>query len=106
MPRLDPYRMWLVYRGGESLANGIAWTLYAVYFVRVVHMSPLQLVLVGTALEVGYFLFEVPTGVVADAYSRRASIVVGELFMGATTLAMGLTHSFAVIAALAAVEGF
>lgn len=106
MRRLDPHRMWLLYRGGESLASAVAWTLSGVYFVRDVHMSPLQLVLTGTALEVGYFLFEVPTGVVADLYSRRASIVIGDLFMGACTIGIGLTHSFAVIAALSAVEGF
>ena len=42
-------------------------------------MTPLQLVLAGTALEIAYFLFEVPTGVVADPYCRKASVVAGIL---------------------------
>jgi DHA3 family tetracycline resistance protein-like MFS transporter len=104
--RLDAHRSWLLYSGGEGLATSLGWTLIAVYYVRDVHMSPLQLVLVGTALEVGYFLFEVPTGVLADTYSRRASIIASQVIMGLATLGMALTHDFAVIAALAAFEGF
>ena len=53
-------------------------------------MSPLELVLAGTALEVAYFLFEVPTAIVADTYSRRASIVVGAVIMGLAYVATGL----------------
>jgi DHA3 family tetracycline resistance protein-like MFS transporter len=106
MRRLDAHRSWLLYCSGEGLATSLGWTLIAVYYVRDVHMSPLQLVLVGTALEVGYFLFEVPTGLLADTYSRRASIIVAQVVMGIATLGMALTHSFAVIAALAAFEGF
>jgi MFS transporter, DHA3 family, tetracycline resistance protein len=104
--RLDPHRAWLLYRGGESFATGFAWTLVAVYYVRDIGMSPLQLVLVGTALEVGYFLFEVPTGVLADSYSRRASVIVAEVVMGAATIGIALTHSVAIILVLSAFEGF
>ena len=39
--------------------------------------APLQLVLVGTTLELACFLFEIPTGIVADLYSRRLSVVIG-----------------------------
>ena len=34
-------------------------------------------------MEAAVFLFEVPTGVVADTYSRRLSLVIGYLGMGA-----------------------
>jgi DHA3 family tetracycline resistance protein-like MFS transporter len=54
----------------------------AVYLVRDLHLSPLQLVLMGTAMEATVFLFEVPTGVVADTYSRRVSLIIGYLGMG------------------------
>ncbi|HMS59316.1 MAG TPA: MFS transporter [Tepidiformaceae bacterium] len=46
-------------------------------------LSPLQLVLVGTVLETSVFLAEVPTGIVADVYSRRLSVVIGYLMLGA-----------------------
>ena len=40
-------------------------------------LSPLQLMLMGTAMEAAVFLFEMPTGVVADTYSRRLSLIIG-----------------------------
>src|SRR5688572_24498077 len=45
-------------------------------------LTPLQLVLVGTVLELTAFLMEIPTGVVADVYSRRLSVIVGVLLYG------------------------
>jgi DHA3 family tetracycline resistance protein-like MFS transporter len=47
-----------------------------------VGLNPLQLVLTGTALEIAILLFEVPTGIVADLYSRRLSIIIGLVTMG------------------------
>jgi DHA3 family tetracycline resistance protein-like MFS transporter len=45
-------------------------------------LTPLQLVLVGTTLELSVFIFEIPTGVVADVYSRRLSIIIGMFLIG------------------------
>ena len=56
--------------------------MIAIYFVEVVGLDALQLVLIGTALEVSAFLFEVPTGVVADVYSRRLSVIIGTILLG------------------------
>src|SRR5437762_1054384 len=58
------------------------WVAMAVFLVSVLHFSPLQLVLMGTAMEASVFLCELPTGVVADTYSRRLSLIVGYLGMG------------------------
>ena len=68
----------------------IGWTLAPVYFVQEVGMDPLQLVLAGTFMEIAYFVFEVPTGVVADSYSRRASVIVAQVIMGVSFVATGL----------------
>jgi DHA3 family tetracycline resistance protein-like MFS transporter len=57
-------------------------------------LSPVQLVLVGTTVEASAFLFEVPTGVVADAYSRRISIIIGYLLMGAGFMIEGTFPAF------------
>lgn len=54
----------------------------SVYQVTKAGLSPLQLVLVGTTLEVSAFIFEIPTGVVADIYSRRLSIIIGYFLIG------------------------
>ena len=62
-------------------------------------MTPLQLVLVGTVMELTIFVFEVPTGVVADVYSRRLSIVIGNVVMGlGLVLAGAVPQVWAVLA--------
>ena len=48
----------------------------------VVGLSPLQMVLVGTILEISAFVFEIPTGIVADLYSRRVSVIIGFALVG------------------------
>lgn len=45
-------------------------------------ITPLQLVLIGTVLEATAFICEIPTGVVADVYSRRLSVIVGVVLYG------------------------
>ena len=81
------------------------WVVMAVYLVNELHLSPLQLVLMGTAMEAAVFLFEVPTGVVADTYSRRLSLVIGYLGMGFAWLAVGLVSAPWLIIALWALWG-
>ena len=53
-------------------------------------MSPLELVLVGTVMELSIFVFEVPTGIVADTTSRRLSIVIGNVVMGIGFIVLGV----------------
>jgi DHA3 family tetracycline resistance protein-like MFS transporter len=106
MARWRADRLWLVYRGAESFAMAIGWTLAPVYFVQEVGMDPLQLVLTGTFMELAYFLFEVPTGVVADSYSRRVSIIVAQAIMGISFVVTGLVTSVPLILAAAALMGF
>ena len=52
-----------------SILFSTALTVGMVYQVDVVKLDPLQLVLIGTMLEVTAFVFEIPTGVVADLKS-------------------------------------
>ena len=82
------------------------WVVMAVYLVRELHFSPLQLVLMGTAMEAAVFLFEVPTGIVADTYSRRLSLVIGYLGTGAAWVAVGLVSAPWLVIALWAFWGF
>lgn len=87
--KLDAYTVYLIYRGVGALCFALIYTLMAVYRVNVLHMNPLQLVLVGTVLEASAFLFEVPTGVVADTYSRRLSIIIGTTLVGVGVVVQG-----------------
>ncbi len=82
MKRLAAYPMYLVSEGAFAVFFSMIVTVNLVYQVEVAHLNPLQLVLVGTVLETTCFLGEIPTGIVADVYSRRLSIVIGSILMG------------------------
>lgn len=92
--RLPARSAYLVYAGGSALAFACYRTLASVYQVETARLDALQLVLVGTALETAVFLFEVPTGVVADSVSRRLSVVVGMLLIGLGFLLEGWVPRF------------
>lgn len=77
-----------------SFANTIGFATISIYRFTTAHLSPFELVIVGTAMEAAVFLAEVPTGVVADTMSRRLSIIVGYLGMGIGLLAEGAFPSF------------
>jgi len=83
--------------GLGSFAGTTAFTLNLVYQATVVGLSPLQLVLVGTLMEGVCFVAQVPTGVIADVVSRRLSVIIGYLLMGAGLLVWGLFPSFGAI---------
>lgn len=78
----DALRVYLLLNGATSLCFGLIFTVNMVYQVTVVDLNPLQLVLVGTLLETTIFVLEVPTGIVADVISRRASILIGLVLIG------------------------
>src|SRR5690606_9917085 len=66
----------------SAMFFGVYSVYNVVYFVTVLQLDPLQLVLIGTALEATAFLCEVPTGIVADLYSRKLSIIIGHVLIG------------------------
>src|SRR5262245_48259141 len=71
----------------------LGWVVFDLYLVRVLEFTPLQLILMGTAMEATIFVSEVPTGVVADTYSRRLSFIVGVIGMGAAVIGVGLSSA-------------
>jgi DHA3 family tetracycline resistance protein-like MFS transporter len=91
------YRVYLIMSAVQMLALEVMFTTGIVYFVNGIGMDPLQLVLVGTVLEATAFLFEIPTGVVADVFSRRLSILLGHFALGAGFVLVGAAPLFAVV---------
>jgi len=75
--------------GMSSLGFALIFTVNLLYQAQVVGLNPLQLVLVGTTLEFVAFLFEIPTGVVADSFSRRLSVIIGMGMIGVGFLIEG-----------------
>ena len=89
--------------------GGLAWSLinaaYVLYYITVAKLDPLQLVLVGTALEASYFVWEIPTGVLADTFSRRLSVIVGTGIIGISWMGEGLVPVFVAIVGFQILQG-
>jgi len=94
LKRLHATPVYLIFSGASALFFTIVFTLNMVYQAQMVGLSPIQLVLVGTTLELACFLFEIPTGVVADTYSRRLSVIIGTALIGIGFLIEGSTPTF------------
>ena len=80
-------------------------TMSAVYRIQEAGLDPIQLILVGTVLEISIFLFEVPTGVVADVRSRRLSLIIGYAMIGLGLVLEGVLPLFATILVAQAIWG-
>ncbi len=78
----------------------------AVYRITEAGLNPLQLILVGTVLELTVLLADVPTGVLADVYSRRLSMIVGYALVGVGYILEGSLPIFAAILLAQVVWGF
>jgi MFS transporter, DHA3 family, tetracycline resistance protein len=104
--KLKPAMAYWVLTGGTSFCLTLIFTASLIYQVTTVGLNPLQLVLVGTCLELTVFLFEVPTGVVADVYSRRLSVLIGLVIMGLGFLTEGLVPVFLGVLAGQCLWGF
>jgi MFS family permease len=89
LKNLQASTIYLYLRFTASLANTIMFTTYAVYYVNELGLNPFQLVLIGTILEVTILLLEGVTGVVADTYSRRLSIIIGMFVLGIAYIVEG-----------------
>lgn len=95
--KMDAARLYILLRAASSLFFSLVFTVSMIYQVQTVGLSPLQLVLVGTTLEIAAFMFEVPTGVVADVYSRRLSVVIGFSLIGLGFIVEGSVPVFGAV---------
>ncbi len=57
-----PYPLYLFVNGAFALCFTLYATIASVYRIQTVGLNPLQLVLVGTVLEIAVLTFEVPKG--------------------------------------------
>jgi len=89
----------------DGLLNSIIGTLMAVYFIKSAGLGDFQLVILGTIFEITIFICEVPTGVVADVYSRKLSVTLAYLLTGVAFLITGLSTPFILLALGAVVWG-
>ena len=92
--KLNARFVYLFIEFSASAFFSMMFVVTSLYEATVAGLTPVQLILVGTTLEISAFLFEVPTGIVADVYSRRLSIIIGYILMGMGFLVEGFFPSF------------
>ena len=97
MKRIGAYQTYLIMVTASSFFFSVAFTTSAIYRFKMAGLNPLQLVLLGTVLEGSIFVFEIPTGVVADIYSRRLSVIIGFTLIGFGMLLEGTFQIFFII---------
>ncbi len=102
---ISPYHLYLGLECGMSFLLGITYATVTVYWVTAGRLNPLQLLLLGTSLELSYFVFQLPTGVLADLVSRRLCVVTGLFIVGAAQVMASLSASFGNLIASWAVLG-
>jgi MFS transporter, DHA3 family, tetracycline resistance protein len=102
---IRPYPLYLILECGMSFLLGISYATITVYWVISGRLNPLQLLLLGTALELSYFLFQLPTGVLADLVSRRLCTLAGLFIVGLALIMESLSPAFANLIAAQVVLG-
>jgi MFS transporter, DHA3 family, tetracycline resistance protein len=95
--KLSAYRVYLIYAGLTAFLFEMVFTVNEIYRIEVAGFNAFELVLVGTALELSSFLFEIPTGILADTKSRKLSVIIGLFLIGLGFLIEGLVPVFLVI---------
>lgn len=97
MPNADiatTYQRWTFMR---AVFHRGWWLVTSLYLVVVADLSASQLALYGAVLAITGLLAEVPTGVMADAISRKWSLVIAHLVLGAGMVLMGFVTTFPLI---------
>jgi DHA3 family tetracycline resistance protein-like MFS transporter len=90
-----PDRVFLVIAAIAAFVSALVFTIAPIYRFRTAGLDDLELVLVGTVMEAAVFVFEIPTGIVADRWSRKWSVVTGHAGIGVGLLIEAAAASFA-----------
>lgn len=93
-PSVDVARLFLQWTWLRAVLHRGWWLVTSLYLVLVADLTASELVLYIVAMSVTMLLAEVPTGIVADTVSRKRSLVIAHLVMGAGMVLTGLVTAF------------
>ena len=94
--RLNAFTIYLIMTGAEWLIFSLYSTVVYVYLATYVTNDPFQLVLISTVFTATTLIFEIPTGLVADVYSRRLSVIIGYAVIGIGFIIEGIFQVYVV----------
>ena len=95
--KLPPAPIYLIIKAYGEMAFMTYATVASAYRIIEADLDPFQLLLVGVALELSFFLAESPTGALADVYSRKNSLIVGFILVGTGFVLEGAIPLFVTI---------
>ena len=75
-------RAYYVFRTVAPFAFALWLAMANLYFATAITADPFRLAMLLVVLEVSSFAFETPTGLIADSFSRKWSMVIGYLIWG------------------------
>jgi MFS family permease len=91
-------RKYYVYTILKGLNFGLFTAIWVIFLQERHGLSLTQVTLVDVAFWIAATLGEVPTGIVADSYGRKKSLVVGVALMGGSVLAWALAPTVPLVA--------
>jgi DHA3 family tetracycline resistance protein-like MFS transporter len=91
------HAIYLIIVASDKLTGSLFATVQMVYFATRVTGDPFQLALIWTIFQISVLLFEIPTGVIADTYSRRLSVILGFLVTGLGSLLVGACQTYSLV---------
>jgi len=94
---MNARRIYLTTATAQGFLLSLVFTISQIYRIAQVGLTPFELVLVGTTLEITAFVFEIPTGIVADVYSRKLSTIIGFFLFGLGFIVEGAFPVFATV---------
>ncbi|HNT54193.1 MAG TPA: MFS transporter [Anaerolineaceae bacterium] len=96
MKKLSAESIYYIRTATGELNSGLIFTSIWVLYYTVMQLSLIEVSVLYIVLTVSNFLLEIPTGIVADFYSRRASVIIGGMFIGLAFMTVGIFPFFTV----------
>ena len=82
----DAYKIYLAMTGIEWFLDSLFMTVIFVYRATQITSDPFQLTLIEVVFTVTLVLFEIPTGIIADVFGRRLSVILGYGVIGVAAI--------------------
>lgn len=92
--RIDPAIAYYTLKCGYAFLYTLVVSVSLIFQTTEVELSAMQLLLVASALQGAILVSEIPTGVVADTFGRRRSVLIGLLLLGVGMSLAGAIASF------------
>jgi DHA3 family tetracycline resistance protein-like MFS transporter len=96
MNKLPAETVYYIRTAAWEFNSGLIFTsIWALYF-SVMQLSLVEVSLIFIVVTVSNLVLEVPTGIIADVYSRRLSVIMGGVFIGLAYVLMGAFPIFVI----------